>query len=86
MMVTGTKYYNFGSPLFQSVTVSLGSDDNIYSTTSTKKLHIKTRNNSKTNVYVHGIYWNSVLVNNTIAIDYDLLMQGKLLQSEYRKL
>ncbi len=64
--------FQFGSPQFDKVTIQLSND-------SSKKLIIKTENNSKANLYVKGIQLNGNSIENCWINRAELMVGGELI-------
>jgi putative alpha-1,2-mannosidase len=64
--------FQFGSPQFDKVTIQLSNDQS-------KKLIIKTENNSKANFYVKGIQLNGNSIENCWINRADLMIGGELI-------
>jgi predicted alpha-1,2-mannosidase len=73
----GTEEYVLGSPLFQSVTISL--EGNGIETKFSESLVVQAHDNSAENVYVQGVKWNGTPIGIS-SIKYSELMRGGVLE------
>jgi predicted alpha-1,2-mannosidase len=75
----GTEEYVIGSPLFQSVTISLTGNGVMNEDKFSETLVVRAQDNSAENVYVQGVQWNGTPIGIN-SIKYSELMRGGVLE------